>query len=568
MKFRSVLVSKNCMVQTLFAILLSLTFLPAPAAADAKPASKYPVGRVSDLFTFTSQGSYLFPYSWFRALELADDTALFAAPQNLAKYGWIFSKPGALNPDDLPIGFAIEKAEMPGAGKWLGVTCAACHTANVKYRNVLIRVDGAPTMADFGLFLNELSRTMLANHPVVNPVKFNRFATRVIGAGATGAQITNLKNLYLAYSVRFSGRAWMRTPPTHAGPGRVDALTQITNSLAVFDLGLPDNLHPPAAPTSYPFLWLTPRLDWVQWNPIAGNPIARNAGEVLGVFGEVNLGQDPATKYTSSIDFRNLHVLEEWVAILKPPKWPEQHLPAIAEAKWKAGKTLFDKNCRACHNMPPFDLTKKEDNIAGKQFIKIKRVPQEVIGTDPLYVQGILGRFVYTDQLAPDFGGAQIVPALQFFTSTVGRAVERGFKDMNLTPAEVLAYSGYRFYPKVNPADPNEKLRPYTPPSVSDLKGGPLLGIWATGPFLHNGSVPNLYQLLSAPEQRDKVFWVGDNELDVDNLGFMSIEKPGLFRFDTNVPGNRNSGHAYPAQPYTHDEKLSVIEYLKDPERF
>ena len=139
--------TKNYMVQTLFAILLSLTFLPTPAAAGATPASKYPVGRVSDLFTlrenavdpieylnqgwsdeirqkfyFTSQGSYLFPYSWFRALELADDTALFAAPQNLAKYGWIFSKPGALNPDDLPIGFAIEKAEMPGAGtpsgKW------------------------------------------------------------------------------------------------------------------------------------------------------------------------------------------------------------------------------------------------------------------------------------------------------------------------------------------------------------------------------------------------------------------------------------------------------------------
>jgi hypothetical protein len=42
------------------------------------------------------------------------------------------------------------------------------------------------------------------------------------------------------------------------------------------------------------------------------------------------------------------------------------------------------------------------------------------------------------------------------------------------------------------------------PPSTTDIKAGPLLGIWATGPFLHNGSVPNIYELLSPPRERSR----------------------------------------------------------------
>jgi len=578
-----------------FHILLCLGSIGSAGYAQSAAPSQYAPGRVSDLFTqrdsvvgpviyldqgwsddirqkfyFTPQGSHFFPYAWFRALELADGVALFSAPENLAKFGWITAGPkgSALNPDNLPIGFALEPAEMPGAGRWMGLTCAACHTGSVTAKGVLMRLDGAPAMADFGLFLGELSRTMNANHPAVNLPKFQRLAARVLGPNATAAEIAKLKDLYVSFAVRFSGRAWMRTPPTHAGPGRVDALTQITNSLAVFDLGVPDNLYPPAAPTSYPFLWLTPHLEWVQWNPIAGNPIARNAGQVLGVFGQVDLGSDPATRYTSSIDFRNLYAMEEWIAALQPPKWPEQFLGKIDETKWQAGKALFNRNCRACHNMPPFDLTKKEDNIKGLQFIKIQRVPQDVVGTDPLYMQSILGRFIDTSRLAAEFGGQKTVSAFQFFGLTVGRATERGFRDLNLSQGEMLAYSGYRFYPKLNAADPTEKLRPYVPPSFNDLKGGPLLGIWATGPFLHNGSVPNLYELLSPPEERSKLFWVGSNELDTEKLGFLANDEAGLFRFDTNVPGNRNTGHVYPARSYTHGQRMDVIEYLKDPQRY
>ncbi len=92
--------------------------------------------------------------------------------------------------------------------------------------------------------------------------------------------------------------------------------------------------------------------------------------------------------------------------------------------------------------------------------------------------------------------------------------------------------------------------------------------MWATAPFLHNGSVPNIYELLSPPEERSKVFWVGNRELDLGKLGFVSSKQPGLFRYDTTLPGNSNQGHIYPGRPYSHEQKMAVIEFLKDPYRF
>ena len=528
--------------------------------------------KIRELFYFTPQGSHLMPYDWFLSLEQPDDPALFASRENLSRFGWLFhtGAPSRLNVDDLPIGFTRDPGIAPGGGNWLGMTCSACHTGNVEHNGTVVRIDGGPTMGDFGQFLTSLSRAVMANHPAVDEQKFTRFAGRVLGAQVNELSTAELVDAYETFAVRFVGRAWMRTPPLHAGPGRVDALTQIVNSLAVFDLGRPDNLHPPLAPTSYPFLWLAPKLEWVQWNPIASNPIARNAGETLGVFGNVNLGLDQSQPlFTSSILFDRLYNLEQWVDDLTPPRWREDIFGTIDEDQWRQGAAQFQSDCRACHNMPPFDMTSPADNIAGVEFIKISRVPYRAVGTDPFYVESLAGRFVQTGALAqPLFGGRGIVAGGTFFTSSVGAAVRKGLADAGLTLQQLLAYNGYRFYPKKDPNNPDEALRPYSPPSLTDLKAGPLLGIWATGPFLHNGSVPNIYELLSPPEERSDAFWVGSQELDVENLGFDSTEGAGHFRFDATLPGNRNSGHLYPRRPYTHEQRMAVIEFLKDPERF
>ncbi|MCY1286813.1 hypothetical protein D9M70_357920 [compost metagenome] len=103
-------------------------------------------------------------------------------------------------------------------------------------------------------------------------------------------------------------------------------------------------------------------------------------------------------------------------------------------------------------------------------------------------------------------------------------------------------------------------------------KARPLDGIWATPPFLHNGSVPNLFQLLSPLGERAKQFWVGNHEYDPQFAGYRTEEFAGGFLFDTSTTGNSNQGHEFRdgcrsqgvigrgLQPH---ERLALIEYLK-----
>jgi hypothetical protein len=71
-------------------------------------------------------------------------------------------------------------------------------------------------------------------------------------------------------------------------------------------------------------------------------------------------------------------------------------------------------------------------------------------------------------------------------------------------------------------------------------------GIWATPPFLHNGSVPTLYALLSPRDERPPQFCVGNLEFDPANVGYVSTLDPcGGGVFDTTLPGNSNAGHEY-----------------------
>jgi hypothetical protein len=108
-------------------------------------------------------------------------------------------------------------------------------------------------------------------------------------------------------------------------------------------------------------------------------------------------------------------------------------------------------------------------------------------------------------------------------------------------------------------------------------KARPLNGIWATAPYLHNGSVPNLWELLKAPKDRVKSFWVGSRKFDAKHVGFESDR--GESGTDKNkfcvnescdngpdakiMLGNSNLGHDYAGGQYTDEEKWEIIEYMK-----
>lgn len=91
-----------------------------------------------------------------------------------------------------------------------------------------------------------------------------------------------------------------------------------------------------------------------------------------------------------------------------------------------------------------------------------------------------------------------------------------------------------------------------------------LAGIWARGPYLHNGSVPTLWDLLQVPEKRPATFERGGDNLDPVQVGF--IDGPGATRkpttFDTRMRGNSNAGHDY-GTGLSADEKKALVEFLK-----
>jgi hypothetical protein len=93
----------------------------------------------------------------------------------------------------------------------------------------------------------------------------------------------------------------------------------------------------------------------------------------------------------------------------------------------------------------------------------------------------------------------------------------------------------------------------------------PLDGVWLRAPYLHNGSVPTLRDLLKPSEERPAVFWRGYDVYDYEAAGFVSsgpeAEQSG-FRFDTSARGNGRQGHEYGTR-LTPAEKLDLIEHLK-----
>lgn len=100
----------------------------------------------------------------------------------------------------------------------------------------------------------------------------------------------------------------------------------------------------------------------------------------------------------------------------------------------------------------------------------------------------------------------------------------------------------------------------------------PLDGIWARAPYLHNGSVPTLWDLLTPEAKRNggkPTFWTGHGIYDTVNVGIRTDVaevngRPSLL-FDITRAGNGNQGHsgAYYGTELPVAEKRALIEYLK-----
>lgn len=500
-----------------------------------------------------TQGARMLPLSWLRALDRVDSDARFLA-DGLVRYGYLRSPTPAAA--DLPVGFAIDRGARHD---WVGISCAACHSGEVRYRGRRVYVDGGPAGASLWPLLSELYAALEATAADRRSPRFRRFARAVLGPDGRGGDDDRLF-ADLTRTVEEWGEFLLPGAPTVAwGPGRADGFGFIFNRLAGGLLNRPENIEPLDAPVSYPQLWGTSWHDRVQWNGSAPNRsdferLARNTGQLLGNFAHVVLRRpDPnAPYYPSSVDPDRLRAIEDAIKRLRPPAWPGDLLGPIDATRAREGGRLYEHHCASCHAVLPAD---RYDTP-----IEVVLTPVAAVGTDPAMAEDYCNRWFDPGRLegvavSPIAGGPLPDPvrARSFLNHVIIGAIL--VPDLRAEPGRAVGSTPPAMPAALEPCGPDDPLMAY--------KARPLHGIWATAPFLHNGSVPTLYDLLLPPRERPGRFWVGSRELDPYRVGFESRRGPGAFLFDTAARGNSRLGHDYATERLTEQQRWALVEYLK-----
>ena len=336
-------------------------------------------------------------------------------------------------------------------------------------------------------------------------------------------------------------------------------------------------------PARYPFLWNASIQDRIQWPGFApnGSPIfalTRNTGEVLGVFGRFHpqktlFGVD--YKAGSSIQLPGLWNLETLITKIGPPAFPGKVDAGLAQK----GAAIFaraganEPSCDSCHGIAPGGLRPPS--------LETWRTPVQDVGTDTREWQ-VLGRKVDPGVLAgafvplsfpPDHLPTADVPAAMLLKVAVLGAIVDQLPSLIQAKADLSAYG---LPPTTSPPDiadllnwlrdPTDLPKP-PPPGSFPYESRVLQGIWAAAPYLHNGSVPTLADLLKPAADRPASFPVG-RAYDLTRLGLAATQPAGPTSTLTTTgcearnSGNSRCGHEFGVW-LSPDDKAALLEYLK-----
>jgi mono/diheme cytochrome c family protein len=509
-------------------------------------------------------------------------------------------------------------------------------------RTIALRIDGgsglhAFTDSNVGHFVPTMLASMVST--VANPFKFNRFARKVLGdqypegRWALHGQMRDVIGKLAA----LGWHEWRYgLTPTEEGYGRTDALARIANTVFGDNLDA-RNYKVGNAPVNYPPVWNIWKFDWVQYNASVSQPMARNIGEAMGTGAKYALVDrygrplPPSERFRSTALVDNLHTIELTLRKLQPPVWNETVLGPIDTAKAERGKALFDQHCVTCHgpHIAPPDVKQRNAPLktdAEPEWI-MRTLCVDDIGTDPntamnffkatvditrtglsasdlqavarrnldiwnqrqaAYLNAEIARlrarpqsadvakaiaakqdelkglsgYDYRDLSGLDPSAIPVGSALSYLGTMIR---EQAYADARYTPAERAERDGFGALD--------------LPQVIAAYKPRPLAGMWATPPYLHNGSVPTIFHLLSPVDERPKTFRVGSREFNPVHLGLAEAGDE-YWLFDTSLPGNHNTGHEFsknfdeskigqPSQkgmigPYlSPDDRLAIIEHLK-----
>jgi mono/diheme cytochrome c family protein len=416
----------------------------------------------------------------------------------------------------------------------VGLTCAACHTTQINYQGTAMRIDGAPALADMiGLF--EAIQAALAA-TLADEAKLARFAAAVPRGGTDEAAREAARKSIGQTLAWFQDYNRANHSGTQGGFGRLDAIGRIINQVIRFTSGSQNSLEP-NAPTNFPELWDAPHHDYVQWTGFApnadGGSIGRNAGEVIGVFAHVEVKHHDTEKeakkgYDSTITARDLAAMEDSLWHLKSPRWPEDILPKIDRSLAARGEALYQSECLSCH----------------------AAIDRNLVGAN--IPTGVLAGAVSAKGVKYGDKESALVLLVDLVAGSLARhpvSAVKALADSKLHGLKQTTKHGD--HPQDTAANPSADLLSY--------KARPLNGIWASPPYLHNGSVPTLYDLLLPPAERPSTFAAGRWEFDPRKVGRVT---DGPFVVDTGLTGNSNRGHEYGTK-LSDADRWALVEYLK-----
>lgn len=534
---------------------------------------------------FLTEGSDLFPLDLLRALEDRGSGRLFI--DSMDRYGFIPAAESPHNPYGLPIGWTTDVPELsPNELPYVGVNCSACHTGRIDYRGHRMVIDGAPNMADIEEFgravrdsllqtlqdpgeaLELVNRLAQLRHPdegfaaVFRISEDTREFLKNLEAAAeeeAGTVDRSLSELETAleelvsdlggeeegvlaieesegqldphltaalgvlakYAPIVIDRATFALRALHAietsppaGPGRDDPWGLVRNVLF-------EEATPLTAPTSIPHLFYFAQFDWYHADGNTTSVIQRDVTQAvaLGAYVDTDTGE-------STLLPRNMHELELLWGKVTSPAWPEEVFGPIDRELAERGAEIFSRripgadggewSCDGCHRSR-----------------KSTMFDHQLIGTDPnravSFAQPLAGE-VFSDQIP----------------LALADIIETAYERSGITPEEAS---------QIEPSTPRWR-------TTGKYVARTLDGVWATAPYLHNGSVPDLHSLLLPPAERPVSFPLGHREYDPERVGYSTEVEVGGFVLDTTVDGNSNAGHDY-GTTLDEEDRRALIEYLK-----
>jgi len=435
------------------------------------------------------------------------------------------------------------------------INCAVCHTSTVRESEDELGtlVIGMPANL-FNLYDFEHFTFQCTEHRRFNPLEL------IPEIQSLGADL-DLVDRYLVYPIAIWGirdaiqllenQAGFSVRQPDWGPGRNDTFT----NNKVFLFGEPWR-------ETMPDWWETDRVDpenlgivdfpsiWLQ-----GPRKVRSDGRPMQLHWDGNNDQVEERNLNASlatsaippiIDHEAIECIEQWLETLPPPAYPFPINRALADR----GAPVYRHYCAECHGRSGRDFTGEKVGFV---------TPIREIATDRHRLDN------YTETLALNMattyagqtrdqrahacpGGGTYTPPEPPSGSTAGGPAGR----LAAAEAEEGSYR-YKHYRKTN-----------------GYANMPLDGLWLRAPYLHNGSVPTLRDLLKPADRRPPEFYRGNDLYDPRDVGFVSTQARdsagrSFFRFDTAIPGNGNQGHE--GREYgtelPPDAKEALLEYLK-----